>query len=151
MRSPAVALADMFRQEKHSPVSDSEDAESLLPLSNEQLEIYPQNQARRARSWCSIALLVLSHFLVLCGGAYLGSHWRTGVDGLCALYTNRFSPVVKYVDIKYSPVLYNGSFFHQTKYRGDAGPEVDAAWEALGIDCELTWLFPVKYQSNHEI
>jgi hypothetical protein len=32
-------------------------------------------------------------------------------------------------------VQYNGSFFKLTAFRKDAGPEVDAAWQSLGIDC----------------
>jgi hypothetical protein len=46
--------------------------------------------------------------------------------------------------------LFNGSFLHQNVYRGAAGPEVDAAWTALGVNCEPPlveapdqhWLYP---------
>lgn len=31
---------------------------------------------------------------------------------------------------------FNGSILHENVYRQDAGAEVDAAWEALGVDCE---------------
>jgi hypothetical protein len=41
------------------------------------------------------------------------------------------------VDISYSVVQYDGSFFKENIYRQDAGPEVDAAWDALGINCRL--------------
>jgi hypothetical protein len=33
--------------------------------------------------------------------------------------------------------LFNGSFLHQNEYRQQAGPEVDAAWAALGVNCKL--------------
>jgi hypothetical protein len=46
------------------------------------------------------------------------------------------APIVKEVDIQYSTVQYNGSFFHQQIYRLDPSPEVDAAWSALGADCK---------------
>jgi hypothetical protein len=39
------------------------------------------------------------------------------------------------VDIKYKVVQFNGSLFKNNIYRQDGGPEVDAAWEALGVDC----------------
>jgi hypothetical protein len=32
---------------------------------------------------------------------------------------------------------FNGSFLHENVYRQAAGDEVDAAWAALGVDCEL--------------
>jgi hypothetical protein len=44
------------------------------------------------------------------------------------------APVVNDVSIKYSYVNYNGSFFHPTIYRGDPSPQVDKAWQDLGVD-----------------
>jgi hypothetical protein len=38
--------------------------------------------------------------------------------------------------MSYEIVTFNGSLFKENVYRQSAGPEVDAAWEALGIDCE---------------
>lgn len=32
---------------------------------------------------------------------------------------------------------YNGSFYKENIYRQDAGPKVDAAWDTLGVACEL--------------
>lgn len=43
---------------------------------------------------------------------------------------------MKDVDIKYAFTSFNGSFLKETVYRRDASPEVDAAWEALGVDCK---------------
>jgi hypothetical protein len=47
------------------------------------------------------------------------------------------APVLKDVDIKYSVKSFNGSFMQQTVYRLPGSDEVDKAWEALGVDCEL--------------
>jgi hypothetical protein len=33
-------------------------------------------------------------------------------------------------------VRFNGTFLHENIYRQDAGPAVDAAWDALGINCK---------------
>lgn len=43
-----------------------------------------------------------------------------------------------------SPVLFNGSFLQENIFRKEAGPEVDAAWTALGVDClsHLSRLLP---------
>ena len=32
---------------------------------------------------------------------------------------------------------FNGSLFQLNEFRQDAGPVVDAAWESMGVDCEL--------------
>jgi hypothetical protein len=46
------------------------------------------------------------------------------------------------VKIKYGKVQFNGSLLMENVYRQNAGPEVDAAWEALGVDCEsFTFLY----------
>lgn len=31
--------------------------------------------------------------------------------------------------------IFNGSFFHETKFRAKASPEVDRVWDSLGINC----------------
>lgn len=46
------------------------------------------------------------------------------------------APVVNEVKPSWHTVQFNGSFLHENIYRQSAGPEVDAAWEALGTDCE---------------
>lgn len=38
-------------------------------------------------------------------------------------------------DNKMITVRFNGSFFDETIYRREASPQVDAAWEALGVNC----------------
>jgi hypothetical protein len=40
------------------------------------------------------------------------------------------------IDISYDVVQFNGTFVRENIYRQGAGPEVDAAWEALGVGCE---------------
>lgn len=45
------------------------------------------------------------------------------------------APFIKDVGLKFHTVQFNGSFFRETSFRGDAGPEVDAAWQSLGVGC----------------
>lgn len=47
------------------------------------------------------------------------------------------APVLNEVGIKYDFVQYNGSFLEETIYRQRASPEVDDAWEALGVNCMM--------------
>ena len=46
------------------------------------------------------------------------------------------APFVKDVGLKYEIVAFNGSLLRENVFRQDAGPEVDAAWTSLGVDCE---------------
>ncbi|KAH8881132.1 hypothetical protein GQ53DRAFT_773550 [Thozetella sp. PMI_491] len=52
----------------------------------------------------------------------------------CTTYTTQYSPLFKDVNIKYEVKTFNGSFLAENIYRQPASPEVDEAWNALGID-----------------
>jgi len=45
------------------------------------------------------------------------------------------APVLKEVDTSLHVVTFNGSLLKENVYRKTAGPEVDAAWDALGVGC----------------
>ncbi|KAJ4393846.1 hypothetical protein N0V93_003061 [Gnomoniopsis smithogilvyi] len=66
-------------------------------------------------------------------GLYLGGS-LVNLDAQCATYTTHYSPVTKELSIKYQEKEFNGSFRSEDVYRQEAGPEVDEAWEALGVD-----------------
>jgi hypothetical protein len=40
------------------------------------------------------------------------------------------------VDINFHTIRFNGSFTHENIYRQGPGPDVDAAWESLGVGCK---------------
>lgn len=42
------------------------------------------------------------------------------------------------LNIEYSTIKFDGSFFEDNIYRQQAGSEVDEAWRALGIQCKST-------------
>lgn len=42
---------------------------------------------------------------------------------------------MKEVGIRYSLQEFNGSLLKENVFRQDAGPNVDAAWESLGVNC----------------
>ncbi|KAK8066242.1 hypothetical protein PG997_012989 [Apiospora hydei] len=100
-----------------------------------------ESQARRRRkqtSWrenlgCNLCILAVVSIVSAVLGAMLASR-NVDLDSKCSAYTSQYSPVLKDVKIKYDMVSFNGSFKAQTIYRQNASPEVDAAWEALGLD-----------------
>ena len=46
------------------------------------------------------------------------------------------APVLKEVDTSLHKVTFNGSLLKTNIFRQDAGPEVDAAWDSLGVGCK---------------
>lgn len=60
-------------------------------------------------------------------------HPRTGA---CFQLSSMPSPVERDVPIVYHAQQFNGSLMMENIYRQPGSPEVDAAWEALGVDCE---------------
>ena len=47
------------------------------------------------------------------------------------------APILKEVDTSLHAVRFNGSFMKENAFRLDAGPEVDAAWDSIGVNCEF--------------
>jgi hypothetical protein len=45
------------------------------------------------------------------------------------------APVMKDVEMSYEVAAFNGSLMKENVFRQNAGPEVDAAWESLGVNC----------------
>lgn len=63
--------------------------------------------------------------------------WHGASTKSCLKQSSSPSPVTRDLDITYHIEHFNGSFLNENVYRQPAGPEVDAAWEALGVNCEL--------------
>lgn len=63
--------------------------------------------------------------------------WQNRGTASCFQQTSMPSPITRDLEITYHTQHFNGSFMHENVYRKSASPEVDAAWEALGINCEL--------------
>jgi hypothetical protein len=54
----------------------------------------------------------------------------------CLRRVSQPSPVTHDLDIQYHVQHFNGSLLKENVYRQPASPEVDAAWEALGVNCK---------------
>ncbi|CAI6092891.1 unnamed protein product [Clonostachys chloroleuca] len=56
------------------------------------------------------------------------------LDQTCASHTTSWSPLLRDTSITYRTHTFDGSFMDENIYRQQGSPEVDAAWEALGVD-----------------
>ncbi|KAG6008702.1 hypothetical protein E4U21_004057 [Claviceps maximensis] len=56
------------------------------------------------------------------------------LDARCAAHTSQWSPLLRDVRARYHTQVFNGSFMKQNIYRQKASPQVDKAWEELGVD-----------------
>ncbi|VUC21311.1 unnamed protein product, partial [Clonostachys rosea] len=56
------------------------------------------------------------------------------VDQTCAAHTTSWSPLLQDVPITYESHTFDGSFMNENIYRQQGSPEVDAAWDALGVN-----------------
>jgi hypothetical protein len=54
----------------------------------------------------------------------------------CLRKVSQPSPLTHDLDIEYHVQQFNGSLLKENIYRQAASPEVDAAWEALGVNCK---------------
>jgi len=54
-------------------------------------------------------------------------------NDICPRHVQHYSPILKEVDTSLQTVIFNGSLLKENVFRQDAGPEVDAAWESLGV------------------
>lgn len=56
--------------------------------------------------------------------------------------------IMKDVDMSYHLVTFNGSFMHENVFRRAGSPEVDAAWESIGVNCEHTQLALAEHTNS---
>ncbi|CAI7675679.1 unnamed protein product [Penicillium manginii] len=82
----------------------------------------------------TIFLQISALAIVFVVGALLGFFWRADLDGLCGRHVSQYSPIVNDMDVKYNIVSSTGSLLRESIFRQDASPEVDAAWDSLGVN-----------------
>ncbi|KAL4805647.1 hypothetical protein BDV18DRAFT_165544 [Aspergillus unguis] len=96
-------------------------------------ELYHDDKrTKRYGLWWTLGFFILTATLSCTVGVLIG-YWHRDPE-TCSGYTSRYSPVVSNVEINYDTQRFNGSLFKENIYRKDASPEVDAAWEALGVN-----------------
>ncbi|KAF2092284.1 hypothetical protein K490DRAFT_32878 [Saccharata proteae CBS 121410] len=120
-----------YKQDRNSI---SEDRENLL--SDVDLSDPPTySTSRRPPGWRTVTVLIVcASILAALAGYWTGSRTSTKLDQSCTNHVSQYSPLLRELDISYSVVRFNGSLLKENVFRQDAGPEVDAAWKALGVD-----------------
>lgn len=142
-----------------SPNPDAEAGpdERLLPEEGQQT-LHQKKPSRRRKTGIILLQIIVLAFAFITGST-AGYKWRGDLDHLCTGHVSQYcvcnlpriqtlskilippAPVIKDVDITYTVQRFNGSLLKENIFRQDASPEVDAAWESLGINCNLS-LFP---------
>ena len=136
-------------EDKSEQDSPSEDYEGLLSGS-----FTPPQKGSRLRSlWVLVILAPVVSFGLFGLGVWVGVRWLANPNDVCPHHVQHYcklawsiesafqlklctAPVLKEVDTSLHTVVFNGSFMHENVFRQDAGPEVDAAWNSLGVGCE---------------
>ncbi|KAH8595064.1 hypothetical protein B0O99DRAFT_652245 [Bisporella sp. PMI_857] len=79
-------------------------------------------------SFCIIVIALISF--------YIGRNWEAmmGNKVVSVLGITQYSPILEDISLTYTLTPFNGSLLKPNIYRGDASAEVDAAWEALGVN-----------------
>lgn len=151
MRSPLINFA--------MPIDPKPDEASTSLLDSAASNMAP-GLARRSRYnlrysflvGLSVATLIAISILL---GATIGVNARQGdLDEVCLRHTSwecrssspgvllrmtdcSSAPLTPDVHISWKSIQFNGSLLKETPFRQSAGPEVDTAWESLGVNCEL--------------
>ena len=151
---------NMHPLKKTFEVSKSpEDYEKLLQ--DEEGEDATLEVPRRDRLWFYIFGGLLICFSSTLIGVVIGNHLSLPTDYACLRKHQHYcetscslpiagtttdylslAPILKEVDTSYHDVSFIGSFMHLNAFRQDAGPEVDAAWESLGVNRTSPALLP---------
>ncbi|OJJ56090.1 hypothetical protein ASPSYDRAFT_134841 [Aspergillus sydowii CBS 593.65] len=83
--------------------------------------------------WRTIALIIVTSALSCLTGLFIGYQHHHS-DEICSRRTSHYSTVMSNIPIKYHRQRFNGSLLKENIFRQGAGPEVDAAWESLGVN-----------------
>ncbi|KAJ2893718.1 tat pathway signal sequence [Zalerion maritima] len=99
---------------------------------------------------CTVPIVIATLFLLISAtffvflGMVLGRFYPLNakyrelkLDEECARRGSEYSPVLEDISLSYESTTFNGSFMHENRYRLDASPEVDEAWEELGVNYTL--------------
>lgn len=135
-----------MKDHRRNEVED-EDAEALLSGSEKDWE----KQRVGRPEWLTAVSFILSVSFALTGGIILGRYMFFNKNSVCTAHVSQNStfpvwkrqtvlmettaPLLNQIDLSYNIIRFNGSFLKENIYRHPGSPEVDAAWEALGVNC----------------
>ncbi|EHK49327.1 hypothetical protein TRIATDRAFT_49480 [Trichoderma atroviride IMI 206040] len=118
-----------------SSISDESDEEDSLPQHSTSGVLNKKSDFCKLlkKSFCVFLVLAVACGLSFWAGTCVSRRQPT-LDGVCAKHTNQWSPLVRDVAIQYDGKEFNGSFMNENIYRQVGSPEVDKAWEDLGVN-----------------
>lgn len=130
-------------KEEHNSSSSSsasdDDIEGLL-TSTPQTRFLEKSSSTRAL----FILLPVTSILSVILGLFLNPIFfpiaPQNADKICPSHFQHYSPILAEVDTSIHMVRFNGSLMKANAFRGPAGPETDAAWESIGVNCTISFL-----------
>uniref|UniRef100_A0A0D2YIB3 Tat pathway signal sequence n=1 Tax=Fusarium oxysporum (strain Fo5176) TaxID=660025 RepID=A0A0D2YIB3_FUSOF len=125
----------MAHKEAISPFNPHVDGNSSDEESDSFHYVPPTRRRRLSLCRCfGWAITLLSIILISAfAGAWISMVY-VNIDQICTAHTSQWSPLLDNIAIKYKMQPFDGNFMRENIFRGNASPEVDAAWEALGVD-----------------
>ncbi|KAF7884127.1 uncharacterized protein EAF01_011550 [Botrytis porri] len=97
-----------------------------------------RRQEEEGENLCSQVLLVFVFFIFFISicliGFWISGRWGRSTERLCTGYISQYSLILEDMSLSYTTMSFNGSLPQPNEYRQDAGQEVDAAWNDLGIN-----------------
>ncbi|KAF4618389.1 hypothetical protein G7Y89_g14912 [Cudoniella acicularis] len=128
----------------YTPLEDRSDQDSQSYEDNERLfskksqdpesHYLPEPPKSSFRILLPVLITALSSLCAFWLGTWAGVPKFSVSDESCISHVQKYSPILKEVDTSLHIVHFNGSFMKGNAFRKDTGPEVDAAWESMGIN-----------------
>lgn len=129
-RLNTMAAVPLLKNESVS-TDESYDDETAPKSEAWRKQLLARNRYSRRNVICLCLLSFATGIVVAASAALLFSaRW-----GTCFDQTSMPSPLTRDLDITYHIQQFNGSLMKENVYRQPGSPEVDAAWEALGVNC----------------
>lgn len=136
-KSSTMAAAARFNDSTTSSEDGFDESEKLLSTSQQSQR---QRLVRKENiGWALLACCLVGLTIGLSVGVAIvvvrGWHGRSSAS--CLEESSSPSPITRDLEITYHTQQFNGTFLNENIYRQAGSPEVDAAWEALGVNCKL--------------
>jgi hypothetical protein len=135
----------MNHGEKYLPITNDDDDTSHLLFTDSDASSTLSHGGRTSQA---SVLALFSIFFVSClissiCGLIAGRRYPS--DSGTIHHVSKWSPVIDEVPVKFHTEQFNGTFVHENIYRQGASPEVDNAWDELGVRCKY---FTITSQLN---
>ncbi|KAL3466918.1 hypothetical protein BJX64DRAFT_284070 [Aspergillus heterothallicus] len=143
----SIRSEDKEYDEKLQSVSSIDTDASDRLLTDEGAQWANQENRLRLRYglWWTTGLAVLISIFAGLAGGFIAYRSRD-LDEMCSRHVSNYSPVLDHIPITYHTQRFNGSLLKENVFRQAAGPEVDAAWESLGINYR-----PIRVPANEAL